>query len=50
MYFNTPQRIGRTSLALLAFALISLLPVLSFAQADQGRIVVFEDRLTALRP
>ena len=39
MYFNTPLRIGRTSLALLAFVLISLLPVLSFAQADQGRIV-----------
>ena len=39
MYFNTPLRIGRTFLALLAFVLISLLPVLSFAQADQGRIV-----------
>jgi hypothetical protein len=39
MHLNIPPRLIRTSVQLLLLALISLFPILVFAQADQGRIV-----------
>ena len=39
MYFTNPLRLSHTLLLVLAFAVISVLPSIAFAQADQGRIV-----------
>ena len=39
MYFTNPLRLSHTLLLVLAFAVISVLPAIAFAQADQGRIV-----------
>src|ERR1041385_4415393 len=39
MHFMNPLRLSHTLLLVLAFAVISVLPAIAFAQADQGRIV-----------
>src|SRR5512144_627172 len=39
MHFSNPLRLSRSSILVLAFAITFLLPVITFAQADQGRIV-----------
>ena len=39
MHFMNPLRLSHTLLLVLAFAVISMLPGIAFAQADQGRIV-----------
>src|ERR1044072_175650 len=39
MHFMNPLRLSHTLLLVLAFAVVSVLPVIAFAQADQGRIV-----------
>ncbi|HEV8369691.1 MAG TPA: TonB-dependent receptor [Pyrinomonadaceae bacterium] len=39
MYLPTPPRLGRTSIVVVALAIISLLPVAAPGQTDQGRIV-----------
>ena len=39
MYFSIPPELRRTTLVLLAIAIISFVPVVGYAQADQGRIV-----------
>ena len=39
MQFSSPPRLSRASISILALALITFLPLIVFAQADQGRIV-----------
>ena len=39
MHFSMPLRLSRASIIILALALISLLPMMVYAQSDQGRIV-----------
>lgn len=39
MHLSTPPRLSRTLILVLAFAIISLLPVAALSQGDQGRIV-----------
>ena len=39
MHFSMPLRLSRASIIILALALISLLPMMVYAQTDQGRIV-----------